>query len=287
MLKAIVAEMRIKQWTKNLLVFAALLFSGSVFQIEKFWLAMQMFIAFCLVSSAVYFFNDICDVDKDRKNPQKCRRPIAAGKITVKAAYVCASLLALSGILITVKIGKLSTYIVISYLLINILYTVKLKHMVILDVMVIAYGFVARALAGALLLGKPITMWFILCILFLSLFLALGKRRHELWSLRQKHLQEGRHVLQYYSLELIDQLMTIVTAAVLLCYALFAMEAFKKEQYMMLMTIPIVIYGIFYYLYVVRVKHSGGAPDELLYKERPICVSVVFYVMCIIFARNF
>lgn len=176
--------------------------------------------------------------------------------------------------------------LVLSYVVINVLYTIKLKHLVIVDVLIIAYGFVVRAIAGAVTIDRPMTMWFVLCIMFLSLFLALGKRRYELWSLENNHLQEARDVLKYYSIELIDQLMTIVTTAVILCYALFAMDANTKNSIAMILTIPLVMYGVFYYLYVVRVKHSGGAPDEALYKEKPICITVLLYVFYILLVRN-
>ena len=159
--------------------------------------------------------------------------------------------------------------------------------MVILDVMIIAYGFVARAASGAMAIQESMTMWFMLCVMFLSLFLALGKRRHELWALEQDHMKEAREVLQYYTIELIDQLMTIVTAGVLMCYALFVMDNSTRDRQAMIITLPLVIYGVFYYLYIVRVKHSGGAPDEALYREKPILTVVLLYVFIVIVARNF
>ena len=170
--------------------------------------------------------------------------------------------------------------LLISYAAINILYTVKLKNFVIIDVLIIAYGFVARALAGAWAADIFLTEWFILCVMFLSLFLALGKRRHELISVKNSQ----RKVLKNYSVDLIDQMTTITSTAIIICYALFALNTPDKSK--MLFTVPIVIYGTFYYLYIVRVKNKGGAPDKALYKEIPILLTVLIYVAAIIFIRN-
>lgn len=252
-----------------------------------FFVSTKLFLSFCFASSGVYFFNDIIDIDKDRVNPKKQKRPIASGKISLGLGWCISIILVIGGLFLSYSTSIVGFCIVLSYVFINLLYTLYLKHLVIIDVMVIAYGFVARAIAGSVAINQPMTMWFMLCVMFLSLFLALGKRRHELWSLEQNHLQEAREVLKYYSIELIDQLMTIVTTAVILCYALFAMDTNTKNNREMIITIPLVIYGVFYYLYVVRVKHSGGAPDEALYKEKPICITVILYIACILLVRNF
>ncbi len=180
MLKKIFIEMRPKQWTKNAFVYSAVLFNGSLFQPEKFFVTTEIFIAFCLVSSGVYFFNDIFDVEQDRLNPDKCDRPIASGAIDIKSAYFCASILFFISMLLAYQVNFNCFLLLLAYAVINIFYTVKLKHIVIVDVMIIAFGFVARALSGAWAADIFLTEWFILCVMFLSLFLALGKRRHEL-----------------------------------------------------------------------------------------------------------
>lgn len=282
----ILQEMRPKQWTKNLLVYAALLFGGSWFAEGKFLLATLAFGAFCLASSAVYFFNDIADVAKDRQNPKKCHRPIAAGKIGVRQAYLYALGLSLTALGIAWFVNSSCFSLLLAYVVMNICYTLRLKHVVIIDVMIIAAGFVLRAIMGAAAVGMGMTVWFLLCVMFLSLFLALGKRRHELAALEENSLVEGRKVLQFYSIELIDQLMTIVTAALLICYALFTMDNNTKNHESMAYTVPLALYGMFYYLYVVRVKRGGGAPDEALYKEKPILAVVLLYFVSILVIRN-
>ena len=285
-LRPVVQEMRPWQWTKNMLVYAALLFSGTLFVEDKFMLATAAFMAFCLASSGVYFVNDIADVEKDRLNPKKCKRPIAAGKINIPVAYFLAVILFAGGCLISYALNENCFFLLAAYILINIGYTFRLKHVVIIDVMIIAAGFVLRAIMGAVVIGLNMTIWFLLCVMFLSLFLALGKRRHELAAVEDSSLVEGRKVLQFYSLELIDQLMTIVTAALLICYALFTVDSNTQNHESMVITIPLALYGMFYYLYVVRVKNGGGAPDEALYKEKPILMIVLLYFISIVFIRN-
>lgn len=285
-LRPVVQEMRPWQWTKNMLVYAALLFSGTLFAEDKFILTTAAFMAFCLASSGVYFVNDIADVEKDRLNPKKCKRPIAAGKINIPVAYFLAVILFAGGCLISYALNENCFFLLAAYILMNIGYTFRLKHVVIIDVMIIAAGFVLRAIMGAVVIGLNMTIWFLLCVMFLSLFLALGKRRHELAAVEDSSLVEGRKVLQFYSLELIDQLMTIVTAALLICYALFTVDSNTQNHESMVITIPLALYGMFYYLYVVRVKNGGGAPDEALYKEKPILMIVLLYFISIVFIRN-
>lgn len=280
-MKKILAEMRLKQWTKNFFVYAAILFNGTLFDAEKFFSVTIIFAAFCLLSSSVYFFNDIFDFESDRINPAKKNRPIASGAISISQGYFFAAILFSASMLISYNLNFECFCLLISYAAINILYTVKLKNFVIVDVLIIAYGFVARALAGAAAAEIFLTEWFILCVMFLSIFLALGKRRHELANIKSSQ----RKVLKSYSVELIDQMTTIISAALLICYALFALNTPDKAQ--MIFTIPLVLYGIFYYLYIVRVKNEGGAPDVALYREKPILLTVLIYVAAIMFIRNF
>lgn len=282
----ILKEMRIYQWTKNVLVYAALVFSGALFQKDTFLFATQMFFAFSFTASGVYFFNDIFDYETDRRNPKKCHRPIAAGVISRYAGAGWALSLFVAGLWLSYGIRMDCAVIVLSYIVVNLAYTVHWKHVVIIDVLMVAYGFVARAVAGAAAIGSAMTTWFLLCVMFLSLFLALGKRRHELLAFEENRLAEGRKVLEHYSIGFIDQLMTIVTAASLMSYVLFAMDPMTNDSFAMMFTIPLVIYGMFYYLYVVRVKRGGGAPDEVLYKEKPILIVVLLYILFIVIIRN-
>lgn len=276
--------MRLKQWTKNLFVYAALLFNGSLFDADKFFSVTAIFVAFCLLSSGVYFFNDIFDFESDRVNPDKKSRPIASGAISIAQGYFFAAILFLAAMAISYG-AKFEVFCLLgSYAAINIFYTVRLKNFVIIDVMIIAYGFVVRALAGAAAADIFLTEWFILCVMFLSIFLALGKRRHELISGTRGG---GRKVLKNYSVELIDQMTTITSTAIIVCYALFTMDSKTHDGAAMALTIPLVLYGIFYYLYIVRVKNRGGAPDVALYREKPILIVVLVYVAAVIFIRNF
>ena len=286
MIRLLWEEMRPHQWTKNLLVYASLLFSGNLFADGQLLLASEAFVAFCLASSGVYFLNDIADADKDRQNPKKCKRPIAAGEISISVACVCAVLLFVWGGYLSYIVNEKCFFLLAVYVLMNIGYTFCLKHIVIVDVMVIAAGFVIRAVMGAVAIEAEMTMWFLLCVMFLSLFLALGKRRHELAALENNEITQGRKVLQFYSIELIDQLMTIATTALLICYALFAVDVSIKNHENMAYTVPLVLYGMFYYLYFVRVKHGGGTPDETLYKEKPVLFVVLLYFGSIILIRN-
>lgn len=288
MLRYYLQEMRIRQWTKNLFVFASLLFGGYFFDKDKLFVAFCIFLAFCCVSSGVYFVNDICDKNNDKNNIRKKNRPIASGSISVLNGGIFAVALDFCGCFLAWYFGGLISFLlVLSYVVLNLAYSLELKDCVIVDVLIVAYGFVARAVAGAVAINIGFTTWFALCVMFLSLFLALGKRRNELALLQNQDLAKARPVLRFYSLELIDQLMTIVTSALVICYSLFTVDIHTKNSYLLSLTIPLVLYGLFYYLYFVRVKNGGEAPDEALYKEKPILIDVLFYIVVIFLARNF
>lgn len=248
----VLKEMRVRQWTKNTLVYAALFFGGELFHPPALLSATLTFIAFSFAASGVYFVNDIYDYAKDRADPKKCHRPIAAGLISRRTGTAWAIVLFAAGLGIASAVSPHCAGIVLSYIVVNFAYTLHWKHIVIIDVMMIAYGFVARAVAGAVAIESSMTTWFLLCVMFLSLFLALGKRRHELLALEENRITEGRKVLAYYNIGFIDQLMTIVTAAILMCYVLFVMDPMTKDRLAMSLTIPLVLYGMFYYLLKLR-----------------------------------
>ncbi len=284
-------EMRIKQWVKNSLVYAALVFGGNLFDFEKFLSATVMFFSFCLAASGIYYFNDIFDVKIDRLNPKKNKRPIAAGKIPLNVAKISSATLILSSLavllLFPAKINFFCVLLLLSYIVVNFFYTVRLKELVILDVMCIAYGFVIRAVAGAVAVQSEMTEWFLICIMFISLLLAFGKRRNELIEVETNVLSEGRKVLNRYNLEFINQMMTVATSAVIISYTLFVTDTATKNQFEMFFTLPPVFYGVFYYVYIVRTRNEGGSPTEILYKQKPILFSVLVYVVCVIVIRNF
>lgn len=288
----IIKEMRVKQYTKNLFIYAALLFSGNIFNIEALKLTTEAFIAFSLTASVVYILNDIVDKDKDKQHPKKCHRPIASGKISIKLAMVLICIFLLISIYISYNINANLSIIILIYLIMNILYSWKLKHIVIIDVMIIAIGFVLRALAGVIVINSGTTTWFILCVFMLSLFLAIGKRRAEM-KLFVESIGNTRKVLEQYSVQLLDQLLIIVTAMTLTSYSLFAIQMTYAHEYIlgeelsyMMITIPIVVYGMFRYLYLIYIKNLGEAPDEILLKDKYIWMTLVLYIFCVICIRS-
>ncbi len=269
-------QMRWKQWTKNFLVFAALIFSINKIDGSIVINSFLGFICFCLVSSCVYILNDYLDLESDKLHPRKKFRPMASGQLNPRLTIIIA-------FIILVICGTLAFYldflfgiVILGYFILNVAYSLKLKHMVILDVMTIATGFVLRAIGGALVIKVYLTPWFLICIMLLALFLAVNKRRHELLLL-DSDSSHHRKVLQSYSLPLIDQMNNIVTSATIVSYALFTFTAGRTVHLMW--TIPLVIYGIFRYLYLIYVKNEGGAPDKLLFTDKPILITVVLYAI--------
>ena len=271
--------MRPKQWIKNLLLFAALIFSKNVFHPQMFLTNMKAFVIFCILSSGVYLLNDLVDLEKDRNHPRKALRPLPSGRLSPSVAKIaCFILLALS-LIASFFVGRAFATICLGYLALQIAYSKWLKEMVILDVFSIAAGFFLRVIAGAKAIEVPISSWLLLCTLFLSLFLALGKRRHELVSLG-KEARNHRNVLREYSVSLLDQMMGIVTAGTVISYSLytFSSETIRKFQTENLgYTIPIVLYGIFRYLYLVYQKEEGGHPELLFFDDQYLLSTVVLY----------
>lgn len=292
MFKEILKEMRIKQYTKNLFVYAAPLFTGNIFDINILTLTTEAFIAFSLIASVVYIVNDIMDIEKDRQHPKKKYRPIASGKISISFAILLVVIFLLIGFGIAYTINMGLCCILMIYLIMNILYSTWLKHIVLIDVMIIALGFVLRGIAGVIVIDSGTTTWFILCIFMLSLFLAIAKRRTEM-KLFVSSTENTRKVLMEYSIKLLDQLLTIVVAITLTSYALFAVQITHDHEYIlgeelsyMMITIPVVVYGMFRYLYLIYTKDTGEAPDEILLKDKHILFTVVLYIISIIFIRN-
>lgn len=289
-LKSIFQEMRPKQYTKNAFVFVAPLFAGKLLQAEIAYNAILAFIAFSCVASVVYIINDIADREKDRVHPTKCRRPIASGALGVKSAIVFALLLLALAFVISFNVNMDLLWILITYLLMNLAYSFKLKHVVIVDVLIIAMGFVLRAFAGAVATGVGATSWFVLCIFMLSLFLALAKRRGELELLRDAKLKQ-RKVLKNYSISLIDQIMAVVSAIMLTSYALFAQGTTEYTtggyEFNMMITVPIVMYGVFRYMFLVHMRGLGEKPEEVLLHDKHILCTVAIYVAMVFFLRDF
>ncbi|NKQ22140.1 decaprenyl-phosphate phosphoribosyltransferase [Brevibacillus laterosporus] len=271
-------QLRPQQWTKNLLVFAALLFSLHKVSIHLLGKSLIAFFLFCMVSGCVYILNDFADIKNDRNHPEKRFRPMASGALNpfLGLAFGCGLLIAslFSAFHFDLWFGS----VLLFYFLINVAYSFKLKHVVILDVMIISAGFVLRAIGGSLMIGTPFTPWFLLCTMLLSLFLAISKRRHELYLLQE---EKGSHrkVLDNYSIELLNQLNTIVTSATIISYSLFTFTSGRTIQLMW--TIPFVIFGIFRYLYLIMMGNKGGSPEKVLLEDKPILVTVLLYVVAV------
>jgi 4-hydroxybenzoate polyprenyltransferase len=280
-LRDIIATMRPRQWTKNLLVFAAILFAGKASDPRALGQVSLAFVAFCILSAAVYLLNDALDAETDAHHPDKRNRPVAAGRIPVHEAILLAVLCALLGLavahFVTPNFGFLITAVL--YLALTTAYTIWLKHIVILDVLAVALGYVLRAVAGAEAISVAISPWLIICTLLLTLFISLAKRRSELILLENGGI-EHRRILQHYSLQLLDQMIAVVTASTLVTYCLYTVDD-RTIQVVgtqnLVYTIPFVIYGIFRYLYLMHEKKLGGQPDQLVLTDVPLLLTILLY----------
>lgn len=272
---AMLVSLRPKQWTKNSLLFFGLIFAHRLTDVQLGMRASQAFVAFCLLSSATYLINDLADLEKDRLHPTKRKRPIASGRVQPWLAIAAAALLLATSLLLSGALGTPFLIMALLYLGLSLSYSYLLKHLVIIDVMAIAAGFVLRAAAGAVVISVPISPWLYVCTVLGALFIALCKRRNEL-SVLQDSAVGHRRILEDYSIPLLDQMISVVTSATLIAYSLytFSAENLPKNSAMML-TIPFVLYGILRYLYLIQVKGSGGSPEELLLTDRPLMATVV------------
>ncbi|MRX55343.1 phosphoribose diphosphate--decaprenyl-phosphate phosphoribosyltransferase [Bacillus sp. HMSC76G11] len=271
-------QLRPKQWTKNLIVFAAPLFSMQLMHEGVFLKSLIGFFLFCFVSSCVYILNDFVDRKADRMHPEKKHRPMASGALNPLLALTFGFLLLISSIWAANIFNSLFAICLSIYFIINVLYSLKLKHIVLLDILLIASGFVLRAVGGALVINVPLTEWFLLCALWLSMFLAVSKRRHELFLL-QKTQETHRKVLKNYSIALLDQYNSIFTTATIISYALFAFSSEHSE--ILMWSIPLVLYGICRYLYLIHQEGKGGKPEQVLLEDKPILITTIIYVLYI------
>ena len=282
--RGLLRSMRPRQWPKNGFIFAALLFDSKLFQLNYVLISLLGFAVFCLLSSAVYLINDIVDAPVDRLHPTKRNRPIARGDIPAGLAVGWAALLAAVALAAAFAAVPVFGLIGLTYFLSVVLYTFVLKHIVIVDVLVIAMGFVLRVGGGAVLVEAiRFSPWMYVCMLLLALLLGFGKRRQELVELGGN--ASTRAILSEYSVPLLDQIISIVTGATLVAYAFYTFSAPQlPENHSMMLTIPFVMYAVFRYLYLVHVKGAGGAPDEILLTDRPLQVSIVLWALTAIVA---
>lgn len=277
-LSAFLKTMRPKQWIKNGVIFAALVFDKKILQWPYLWRTVAGFVLFCLISGVVYTINDVVDLKKDREHPKKRRRPLAAGDISPRLALGLAMGVMALAIAFGVWLDPVFAVILGGYLLLQIAYSLHLKHAVLLDVMAIATGFVLRVAAGIPLVNaERFSPWLFICMTLLALFLGLGKRRGELVQLGGEAVNH-RASLEDYNLVLLDHLLSIVTASMILAYALYSFSAPNlPASHWMMLTIPFVIYGAFRYLYLIHVRGTTLAPDEVVLTDRPLQVDFVLW----------
>lgn len=283
-LRLLATSARPEQWTKNLIVFAGLLFGGRLFDGHAMVRSAAAFAIFCALSAAVYLFNDVMDRDTDRRHPLKHLRPIASGRLSPRAALTAAALVGAAAVSAAAVIRPALGTTAVTYLALLLLYSISLKHVVIVDVLTIAGGFVLRAAAGAIAVGVPIGQWLLVCTILLALFLALSKRRHELTLLAEGAVGH-RPILDEYTPYLLDQMIAVVTASTLIAYCVYATSAETAERLgtrRLALTIPFVLYGIFRYLYLVHQKRGGGSPAELLVTDRPLLACVGVWALSVV-----
>ena len=276
---AVLKSLRPKQWTKNLLVFTGLVFTYNLLNWSMLASVLASFAVFCALSSAGYLWNDIRDVEADRLHPIKRRRPIAAGRLPVGLAAGLALLLGAGGLYAAFALRPSFGLVAALYLLLTLTYSLWLKHLVLIDIFGISAGFVLRAVGGAVVIGVPVSPWLYVCTVLGSLFLALGKRRNEIETLADEAGNHRRN-LEQYTLELVDQLILIVASVTVMAYSLYTFSAENlPRDHSMMLTIPLVVYGIFRYLYLVRVKRQGGAPEDMLLTDPGLLGTVVAWAV--------
>lgn len=277
--KYIFVELRPVQWLKNLFLFAGLIFSFSFIRLEPILQSIFGFIIFCLASSSIYILNDVIDREIDRSHPQKRKRPIASGQLNIGLAVFVSIVLALVSLILSLFLNRYFFYTCLGYILLMTLYSLVLKNIIILDVIIVSFGFILRAVAGAVAINVEISPWLLLTTFLLALFLGLCKRRYEL-ALLGDNARIHRDTLLYYSPYLLDQMIAVATASTVVTYAFYtlARETYLKFGTRFLgFTIPFVIYGIFRYLYLVHSKEGGGSPERTLLTDRPLLIDILLW----------
>jgi 4-hydroxybenzoate polyprenyltransferase len=272
---------RPRQWTKNLSIFAAAIFAREIFHPQALLHSSVAVLAFCALASSVYLLNDWVDRDRDRLHPEKRHRPIASGQVSGAQAAVLAFVLVSVGVALSLWLGQDFATFSIGYVVLQVLYTYLLKHIVILDVMIIALGFLIRVVSGGVVIQVPVSNWLYLCTVLLALFLGFAKRRHELSSLQADALGH-RANLSEYSVSLLDQLLSVVAAACIVAYGLYTVAHETVEKVgsdRLKFTVPFVLYGIFRYLYLIHRKDAGGSPEKVLLSDRPLIIDLLLFIV--------
>lgn len=292
----IIVSVRPRQWLKNLSVFAAIFFAGRLLEPRSFLLILAVFFIFCFLSGSVYLINDIVDTQADKIHFSKRNRPIASGRLSKKTAFLFAVVLSIGAVILSFFISKIVFFSAILFLLIQILYSFRLKKIIILDVMAIAFLFMLRVFAGSFVISAPLSSWLILTVLMLALFLAIGKRRSEVTLLSKQAAASHRLILSHYPIALLDGLTFMMAASTFLTYSLFTFntdrapvdqtlanflpQTLSSSRWLMV-TIPLVIYGIFRYLYLIFDKKEGESPEKVLLSDLPLFTTVATWVLVI------
>ena len=283
MLKSVIKSMRVKQWAKNLFLFAGIIFDRQLANFPSLLATIQGFFAFSLLSSGIYMVNDIIDIDADRAHPTKKNRPIAAGKLSIERARLFALGLIASGLLLGFMLSPTFALISLISLAINLAYSIWLKHIPIIDVIVLASFYVLRVAAGVTLINvERFSPWLYVFTTFAALFLGIGKRRAEIIHVKSTK-NFTRKVLHGYTEGFLDQILLVVLTLAILTYSLYTFSAPNlPDNHAMMLTIPFVIYGFFRYLYLVQVKKIGEAPEDVLFQDRPIQLTVLLWGLSIL-----
>lgn len=278
-IKEYIKLMRPKQYIKNLFVLAALIFSNKILDTSSIYNTMIAFISFCLISSSVYVLNDLVDIEKDKLHPKKCKRPLASGAISKGRAIVLFGVLVVLSMALSFKVNNKLTFILGLYLINNLLYSFKIKNVILLDVFSIAFGFILRVCAGSVAIGVSLSNWIILCTFFLSLYLGLGKRKKEISTLKD-NAENHRKILKEYNDEIINQMMTVVLSSTIVCYALYSTS--NPDNPNMIFTTIFVVYGILRYNYIINTTEEGN-PTDVVLKDRSLQINVLIWALsCLI-----
>ena len=283
MVVALAVSVRPRQWIKNLFVFAGLIFSHKLFTPDAAR-ALVAFAVFCALSGTVYLVNDVADRERDRAHPRKRLRPVASGALSARAAVVAATLLAFASLATAAALGSAFLLAAAAYVVLLLSYSIWFKHIVLVDVLVVASGFVLRAVAGALAIDVDISGWLLICTVLIALFLALGKRRHEYLTL-DGDAARHRPILAEYSAPLLDQMIAVVTASTVTSYALYTMSPETVAKFgtrLLPATLPFVLYGVFRYLYLLYRRQLGGNPSELFLNDRALVVNACLWVLAVV-----
>ena len=280
-MKYYIQSLRPRQWTKNLVLFAGIIFAQQFFNTQLIIKTVIAFISFCMLASSVYLFNDIRDAEKDRLHPIKRDRPIASGKVSKSAAMIISVVFAAVSLTTAYMLNLNYFILLVVYLFLMSAYTVFLKHVVILDILIIAGGFILRAVSGAAVVEASISSWLLVCTTFLALFLVISKRRHEVLLLGD-NAKDHRGILDEYGSQFLDQMIAVVTTATVMGYILYTVDSQTIQKFgtdKLIYTAPFVLFGIFRYLYLVYQKNEGGRPEQLLIDDLPLLIAIILWII--------